>query len=217
MKAKQYNFPIASEKLDFSNKKTQLREKGNKYARMLSSFAYSQWNDALDNALLKHGIYHKKVNPAYSSLIGLTKFMSMYGMNSSTAAAFVIARRGRRFSERLPNQHHLLPSKSAYAEDNKAKHVWSHWSKVQGSAKGTPRHQYFTARLNRTRKVTLNGQLVHSMSQYGLLDNPVQLELFDVGAIPTGNDAVSVAASRSTRKPTKRSISTHTQLFPDLN
>ncbi len=85
LKAKQYNFPIASEKLDFSAKKRQLKEKGKKYARMLSTLAYSQWNEALDNACQKHGIYHKKVNPAYSSLVGLTKFMSMYGMNSASS------------------------------------------------------------------------------------------------------------------------------------
>ncbi|MEC4888361.1 MAG: hypothetical protein SAL70_44705 [Scytonema sp. PMC 1070.18] len=217
LKAKHYNFPVADEKLDFSDKKAQLRQKGNKYARMLSSFAYSQWNDALDNALVKHGIYHKKVNPAYSSLIGLTKFMSMYGMNSSSAAAFVIARRGRRFSERLPNKHHLLSSKSAYAKDTKVKHVWSHWSKLSRCVKGTPRHQYFTARPNRTQKVTLFCPLTCSASQPRLISNPVQLELFEVGVIPTGNGAVSVAASRSRAKSGKRRISTYTQLCIDFN
>jgi IS605 OrfB family transposase len=161
LKAKYYNFPIASEKLDFSGKKEQLKEKGKKYARMLSTFAYSQWNDALDNACQKHGIYHKKVEPAYSSLVGLMKFMSTYGMNSSSSAAFVIARRGRRFSERLPNKHHLLPSKSAYTKDTKVKHVWSHWSQVARGVKGTPRHKYFTARPNRAQEVTLGSQLVH--------------------------------------------------------
>lgn len=165
LKAKQYNYPIASEQLDFSAKKKQLREKGKKYARMLSTFAYSQWNEALNNACQKYGIYHKKVNPAYSSLVGMTKFMSMYGMNSASAAAFVIARRGRRFSERLPKQHHLLPSKSAYTKVNKVKHVWSHWSKVGKSNKCTPRHKYFTARLNRTRKVTSFCQLACSRGQ----------------------------------------------------
>lgn len=207
-KAKHYNFPIASEKLDFSGLKAQLKEKGKKYVRMLSTFAYSQWNDALLYACQKHGIYHKKVEAAYSSLVGLMKFMSMYGMNSSSAAAFVIARRGRRFSERLPNKHHLLPSKSAYTKVNTVKHVWSHWSKVARSVKGTPRHQYYTARPNRTQKVTPNSQLVHSVGKYGLLGNPVQLELFEAGEIPTGNDAVSVAASRSGRKSGEPRIST---------
>ncbi|GAA6619870.1 hypothetical protein [Scytonema sp. NUACC26] len=236
LKAALYNFPIASEKLDFSDKKVQLREKGKKSARMLSSFAYSQWNDALDNACQKHGIYHKKVAPAYSSVIGLTKFMSMYGMNSSSAAAFVIACRGRRFSERLPlrvrqslqvgepaqrtgspNKHHLLPYSSAYAEDNKVKHVWSHWSQFARSVKGTPRHQYYTARLNRTRKVTLNGQLGYPVTEPRLLSNPIQLELFEVSAILTGKDAVSVAASRSRRKSGQRRYSTLTQICLDFN
>ncbi|GAA6620929.1 hypothetical protein NUACC26_067470 [Scytonema sp. NUACC26] len=161
LKAKQYNFPIASEQLDFSAKKKQLKEKGKKYAQMLSTLAYSQWNESLDRACQKHGIYHKKVNPAYSSLVGLTKFMSMYGMNSASAAAFVIARRGRRFSERLPKNHHLLPYSSAYA--NQVKHVWSHWSRVSRSVLGTPRHKYFTSRFNRARKVTPFCQLTCSL------------------------------------------------------
>ena len=46
--------------------------------------------------------------------------------------------------------------------------------------------------------------------------NPIQLELFEVGAIPTGNDAVSVAASRS-RRLSKRRYSTFTQLCLNLN
>ncbi|MBR8835043.1 MAG: hypothetical protein DSM106950_13675 [Stigonema ocellatum SAG 48.90 = DSM 106950] len=215
LKAKHYNFPIASEKLDFSEKKKQLKQKGKKYARMLSSFAYSQWNEVLDNASQKHGIYHKKVNPAYSSLIGLTKFMSMYGMNSASSAAFVIARRGRRFSERLP-QHKLLPSKSAKAEDTKVKHVWSHWSKVSKSTLGIPRHKYFSARLNRTRKVKSFCQLACFLGESRRIDNPIQLELFEVGAIPTGKDAVSAAVSRS-RKPRQRTENTFTQLCLDLN
>ncbi|WP_407896970.1 hypothetical protein [Scytonema sp. NUACC26] len=216
LKAKQYNFPLASEKLDFSGKKAQLREKGKKYARMLSSFAYSQWNDALDNACQKYGIYHKKVEPAYSSLVGMMKFMSLYGMNSSSSAAFVIARRGRRFSERIPNKHPLLPSKSAYTKVNTVKHVWSHWGKVSKSLKLIPRHQYFNARLNRTRVVTSNCHPIYSVGGDGLLLNPIQLELFEVGENPTGNDTVTVAVSRS-RKSSKRRISTFTQLYLDLN
>ncbi len=216
LKAKQYNYPIVSEDLDFSAKKKQLKEKGKKYARMLSSFAYQAWNDALDNACQKYGIFHKKVNPAYSSTIGMTKFMSMYGMNSASAAAFVIARRGRRFSERLPKKHHLLPSKSAYAEVTKVKHVWSQWSKVSKSAKCTPRHKYFSARLNRTRKVTSFCQLACLLSVPRRIDNPIQLELFEVGEIPSGNGTVSVAVPMS-RKNKKVNVPTFTQMCLDLN
>lgn len=59
-------------------------------------------------------------------------------------------------------------------------------------------------------------QLTCSVSKPGLVGKPIQLALFEVGAIPTGNGAVSVAASRS-RKPRKRGISTFTQLCLDLN
>ncbi|MUH00695.1 hypothetical protein F7734_53860 [Scytonema sp. UIC 10036] len=215
LKALEYNFPVASEKLDFSEKKKLLKEKGKKYARMLSSFAYTQWNEALDNACSKYGIYHKKVNPAFSSTIGMLKFMSMYGMNSASSAAFVIARRGRRFSERLPKQHHLLPSKSAYT-DKKVKHVWSHWSQLSKSLKLIPRHQYFHARPNRTRKVNSFCQLTCSVSPPRLDEKLIQLTLFDIGVIPMGNDTVTVAVSRSrkTRRCTKNSF---TQISLDLN
>ncbi|MUH01689.1 hypothetical protein F7734_59330 [Scytonema sp. UIC 10036] len=217
LKAKKYNFPVASEKLDFSGKKRQLKEKGKKSARMLSSFGYSQWNEALDAACSKYGIYHKKVNPAFSSKIGMLKFMSMYGMNSASSAAFVIARRGRRFSERLPKQHHLLNSllhsKSAYPQ---GKHVWSQWSKLSKSLKLIPRHQYFNARLNRTRVVTSNRHSTYSIGRDGLLLNPVQLELFELGVSPRGNDTVTVAVSKS-RKPRKCIQTSFTQISLDLN
>ncbi|MUG95560.1 hypothetical protein F7734_25635 [Scytonema sp. UIC 10036] len=215
LKAKKYNFPVGSENLDFSEKKKQLKEKGKKYARMLSSFGYTQWNEALDNACSKYGIYHKKVNPAFSSTIGMLKFMSMYGMNSASSAAFVIARRGRRFSERLPKQHHLLHSKSAYT-DKKVKHVWSHWSKVAKSVKGTPRHQYFNARPHRTRVVTSHCHPTYSVGGDGLLLNPIQLELFELGENPRGNDTVTVAVSRS-RKPRRCGQTSFTQISLDLN
>ncbi|MUG91721.1 hypothetical protein F7734_04180 [Scytonema sp. UIC 10036] len=213
LKALEYNFPVASEKLDFSEKKKQLKEKGKKYARMLSSFAYSQWNEALDAACSKSGIYHKKVNPAFSSTIGMLKFMSQYGMNSASSAAFTIARRGRRFSERLPKLHHLLHSKSAYPI---GKHVWSQWSKIAKSVKGTQRHQYFNARPYRTRVVTSNCHPTYSVGGDGLLLNPVQLELFEIGEIPMGKDAVTVAVSGS-RKTRRCRQTSFIQISLDLN
>ncbi|MCS6783100.1 MAG: hypothetical protein NZ482_07970, partial [Gloeomargarita sp. SKYG98] len=57
-----------------------------------------------------------KVNPAYSSIIGLVKFMKRYGLSSDTAAAIVLARRAMRLSERVPNHN-------AYADVKSAKHV----------------------------------------------------------------------------------------------
>ncbi len=108
--AESYQCPLVIENLDFSVKKAQLRERGRKYARMLSGFAYSKWQEVLEARCNSRGIELILVNPAYSSQIGLIKFMSMYGLSSDTAAAMVLARRAMRFSERLPKSYTCIPT-----------------------------------------------------------------------------------------------------------
>jgi IS605 OrfB family transposase len=111
--------PIVCESLDFAAKKTQLRERGRKYARMLSGWAYSRFYQLLESILSNRGISLLTCNPAYTSLIGLVKYSRMYGLSSDIAAAMAIARRGMNLSERLPR------SVSAYLQVNCRKHVWS--------------------------------------------------------------------------------------------
>jgi len=122
--AKAYECPIVYEKLDFSAKKSQLREEGRKYARMLSGWAYSRFFELLGSICSNRGIYVFSVNAAYTSVIGLVKYMRMYGLSSDTAAAMAIARRGMRLSERLPS------SMTALLEVNSGKHVWSLWNQL---------------------------------------------------------------------------------------
>ncbi len=64
--------------------------------------------------------------------------MSLYGLNSSTAAALVLARRSLRLSERLPRFLYALLSP---VDDNK--HVWSYWARSSKFLKGCHRHSYF--------------------------------------------------------------------------
>jgi hypothetical protein len=104
-----------------TGKKAQLREKGRKYARMLSGWAYSRFCQLLESILSNRGICLFKRNPAYTSLIGLVKYARMYGLDSDIAAAVAIARRGMNLSERLPR---LV---SAYLGVNPRKHVWGAW------------------------------------------------------------------------------------------
>jgi hypothetical protein len=111
--------PIVCENLDFTAKKSQLRERGRTYARMLSQWAYSRFYHLLDSILSNRGISLFKRNPAYTSLIGLVKYARMYGLSSDIAAAIAIARRGMNLSERLPR------FMSAYLGVNPRKHVWS--------------------------------------------------------------------------------------------
>ncbi|RUT08127.1 hypothetical protein DSM106972_012950 [Dulcicalothrix desertica PCC 7102] len=140
--ATKYACPVICEELDFSKKKELLREKGRKYARMLSNFAYSKLYQFLESILSNRGISLYKKNSAYTSIIGLVKYSKMYGLSSDVAAALVIARRGMNLSERLP------ASVSAYLEVNPRKHVWSGWSKLNkitlNAAIIKSRHDYFS-------------------------------------------------------------------------
>ncbi|WP_293211091.1 MULTISPECIES: IS200/IS605 family accessory protein TnpB-related protein [unclassified Microcoleus] len=128
-KATEFECPVVCEELDFSTKKQSLREKGRKYARMLSGWAYSEFYKQLSSILSNRGIELTTVNPAYSSIISLVKYLRMYGLASDEAAALVIARRARKLSEKIPC------SLTAYSEVNSEKHVWSEWNKLNKKIK----------------------------------------------------------------------------------
>lgn len=130
--------PIVLEKLDFSKKKAMLAANHSpEYAKMLSSFAYSTISKMVESRAYRYGIQIFKVNPAFTSLIGLLKFKERYGLTTHQAAALVIGRRCHRWSERLPQ------SKEAYypwindvqvaleKPEDSSKHVWSSYGKLK--------------------------------------------------------------------------------------
>lgn len=108
---------------------------------MLSDWAYSRFFELLSSILSNRGLTLIRRNPAYTSLIGLTKYSRLYGLSSDIAAAIVIARRGMNLSERMPR------SLSAYLEVNSRKHVWSGWSKfntfIRQCVDVRSRHDYY--------------------------------------------------------------------------
>jgi len=128
---------IAIESLDFSKKKARMSEESKLYNSMLSNLATSSFREALESRCQRFGVQLIKVNPAFTSVIGMNKFMARYGLNSGTAAAMVIARRAMRFSERIP-QCLSLP-------EDEAKHYWSAWNRVARFIKqhGIKRTQLF--------------------------------------------------------------------------
>lgn len=152
--ASRYKCPITIENLDFDRKKVSMREQGRRYSRMLSNFAYSLFNEKLGSRCDRFGIELIHVNPAYSSLIGLIKFMRIYGLSSDTAAALVIARRAMRLSERIPAKSALcLPV-------DRHKHVWSFWNALQKKLKGVRRHSFFNSSVTNSQlEVNLLGEL----------------------------------------------------------
>ncbi len=134
--------PIVIEKLDFSSKKSRLRDHGKRTASMLSQFAYAKFSDLVHSKARLSAIQVVEINPAYSSLIGMIKFMSLYGLNSGTGAALVLARRFFRFSERLPR---CLNALLQPVDCNK--HVWHYWAATSKLLKGCHRHSFFNVRI----------------------------------------------------------------------
>ena len=128
--------PIVIENLSFCAKKKKMREEGRRYARMLNYFAYSKFNDLIIRQCNNRGIQLIKVNPAYSSLIGLTKFMALYGMSSDTAAGLVLARRAMGLSESVPAQF-ALPAVCT------RRHVWASWYRLNKKLKSVRRHEFY--------------------------------------------------------------------------
>jgi IS605 OrfB family transposase len=133
-----YEMPICFENLDFSAKKAQLRERGRKYARMLSNFAYSRLSEQLILQCGNAGIETIQRNPAWSSFLALVKYARMYGMSSDEAAALVLARRAMNLSERLPR------SITALLGVNSRKHVWSGIDQLNKILTGMSRHDFFS-------------------------------------------------------------------------
>jgi hypothetical protein len=83
-----------------------------------------------------------KVNPAYTSVIGLVKYARQYGLASDEAAAMAIARRGMRLAENLPG------SITVYLDVKSGKHVWSLWNQLNKTFKSCTaiksRHSFYS-------------------------------------------------------------------------
>jgi len=139
--ALEYKVPVVIEDLDFAQKKAFMKEKGAKYARMLSNMAYSQFTQMIESKCLKSGVELIKIHPAYTSVIGVTKYMAVYGLNSGCAAALVIARRGQGRTERLPA---ALASYFKKPADMLKSGAWARVAKTINICGGFNRHKFYS-------------------------------------------------------------------------
>ena len=157
-KALKLGTPIVIEKLDFAEKKKELKSRG--YNKMLSSFAYSTFNKSLHSCAQRFGVEVIEVNPSCSSIIGHYKFGLGMGLTTHQAAAYCIARRGEttftehkrieltdrgekkektfyvphvKFSERLK----VYPSRNPQSVPERIHlcHVWKDWRKFPSIVK----------------------------------------------------------------------------------
>ena len=94
--AQDYKIPLIIEDLSFANAKRMI-DTNKKYKRMINSFPYGKFRDALNARASNVGVDVIAVNPAYTSIIGQFKFMKKYGLSSHGAAACAIARKGLNF------------------------------------------------------------------------------------------------------------------------
>jgi hypothetical protein len=70
--------------------------------KMLSNLSTALFRTTLESRCQRFGVKLIKVNPAFTSVIGMIKFMAKYGLNSCTSAAMTIARRAMKCSEKIP-------------------------------------------------------------------------------------------------------------------
>lgn len=114
-----------------------MSEESKLYNEMLSNLATGIFREALESRCKRFGVQLIKVNPAFTSLIGMVKFMAKYGLNSGTAAAMCIARRAMNLSEKMP--------KCLHSPEDEGRHCWSAWNRVARYVKqhGLKRAQLF--------------------------------------------------------------------------
>lgn len=120
--AEQFNCAVAIESLDFSKKKATMSEESSLYNEMLSNLSTDLFRTTLESRCKRFGVQLIKVNPAFTSIIGMVKFMNRLGLNSGTSAAMSIARRAMNLSERLPPR--------LERPEDRDKHIWSSWNRV---------------------------------------------------------------------------------------
>ena len=192
--ASQNKVPIAIEDLDFAQKKASMKERGAKYSKMLSNMAYSQFTQMIESRCIKSGVELIKVDAAYTSVIGVTKYMAVYGLNSGCAAALVIARRAQNRTERLPRR---LDSYFKKPEDKLKSGAWRQVAKKINICGGFNRHKWYflgikQARTNSSLYSKLRSQCVGGVPP--LKATGVQTKA------PSGRDTVQVLVTPHIRK-----------------
>jgi regulator of replication initiation timing len=74
----------------------------------MQKWSYKRLLEKIEVLARRNGIEVRKVNPAYTSVIGKLKYAPQYNIDKDIAGAYVIARRGLGFKERLPKNYKEL-------------------------------------------------------------------------------------------------------------
>ena len=105
--AKEENKAIAIENLE----KLPKGKRGDGFAKLrirLQKWSYKRLLNKIEILAKRNGIELIKVNPAYTSVIGKLKYAPQYNIDKDIAGAYLIARRGLGYKEKLPNNYKEL-------------------------------------------------------------------------------------------------------------
>jgi len=131
------NKGIVFENLKF---KKEFENQGRRFNKIKSNFVWKKLLTALKSKCIENGIMYKKVNPAFTSVIGKFKYQKMYNISIHESAAYVIGRRGLNFNKKL--SLHKYPSEIVKSvvldlagDRTKRIHSWSLWRKLRDNYK----------------------------------------------------------------------------------
>lgn len=133
------NKAIVFENLKF---KKEFENQGRKFNRVKSTFVWKKLLTLLEHKSIENAIMYRKVNPAFTSVIGKLKYQKMYNLSIHESASYVIARRGLGFNEKL--SLYKYPSKplkelilDRAGDRTKQIHSWALWRILRDNYKAT--------------------------------------------------------------------------------
>jgi len=138
---KEQNKGVVFEDLKF---KKDFKPYERKWNRKKSNFVWKRFVELLERKCIEHGIEYKKVNPAFTSIIGKYKYRPRYKLTIHESAAYVIGRRGLGFNEKLsfygcPKSRVKSKVIRTLAEkyESKRHHSWRLWKTLNDNVKAT--------------------------------------------------------------------------------
>lgn len=124
----------------------QQHDTNKKFNRLTHSFAKKKLMEALIRRGLRNGFQIKKVNPAYTSVIGRFKYSQKLGISVHEAASYVIGRRGLGFEERLSKE--VIRLLKEQVKPHLIKLLASMEESEKKSVRGKKQRKYFGMLLN---------------------------------------------------------------------
>lgn len=138
--AKDRNKGIVFEDLKFDKDKSGSRQ----WKRKQSNFVWRKFLTLLERKCVEHGVAYRKINPAFTSIIGKYKYRWMHKITIHESAAYVIGRRGMGFNEKLSfykadakKVKELVFGTLAAKYKNRKVHSWSMWKHLNDNIEAT--------------------------------------------------------------------------------